>query len=106
LARDLEAQGEATFAAFAIDQLAVLMGSSMPKRQYRIVLSGFPMRAAPNSHALPGHADARGILAAPVVARLFFAGEVCSLHGFSTTHGAYRSGISAAVAVIAAMAKP
>jgi monoamine oxidase len=28
--------------------------------------------------------------------RLFFAGEACSVHHFSTAHGAYRTGIAAA----------
>jgi hypothetical protein len=39
LARDLEAQGEAAFAAFATDQLAALMGSSIRKRLHPIAVS-------------------------------------------------------------------
>ena len=35
-------------------------------------------------------------LAAPVNERLFFAGEHCSPRDFSTAHGAYRSGVTAA----------
>ncbi len=50
------------------------------------------------SHALPGHADARATLAAPVDDRLFFAGEACSKHSFSTAHGAYLTGLEAAEA--------
>jgi predicted NAD/FAD-dependent oxidoreductase len=57
------------------------------------------------SHALPGHADARSALAAPVAGKLFFAGEACSAHDFSTAHGAWRTGIAAAEAAIAATAK-
>jgi monoamine oxidase len=34
---------------------------------------------------------------------LFFAGEACSIEDFSTAHGAYRSGVSAAEQVIAAL---
>jgi monoamine oxidase len=51
------------------------------------------------SAAKPGHADARGVLAAPVDGRLFFAGEACSVEDFGTAHGAYLTGIAAAEAV-------
>jgi monoamine oxidase len=53
------------------------------------------------SYALPGHADARGTLAAPVDGRVFFAGEACSLYDFTTAHGAYLTGIEAADEVTA-----
>jgi monoamine oxidase len=56
------------------------------------------------SYALPGYADARLTLAAPVDGRVFFAGEACMVHDFSTVHGAWRSGVAAAEAVIAALA--
>jgi hypothetical protein len=36
---------------------------------------------------------------------MFFAGEACSAHDFSTAHGAWRTGIAAAEAAIAATAK-
>ena len=39
-------------------------------------------------------------LGAPVDDRLFFAGEACSTHDYSTAHGAYRTGIAAAEQVI------
>jgi monoamine oxidase len=54
---------------------------------------------------LPGHADARVTLAAPVDERIFFAGEACTVHDFSTAHGAYRSGVAAAGGVITALGK-
>ncbi|MBV8565374.1 MAG: FAD-dependent oxidoreductase, partial [Methylobacteriaceae bacterium] len=53
------------------------------------------------SHALPGHADARSALAAPIDERIFFAGEACSPHDFSTAHGAYEPGVAAARAFLA-----
>jgi monoamine oxidase len=53
---------------------------------------------------LPGHADDRARLAAPVDDRLFFAGEACSRHAFSTAHGAYLTGRAAAEQAIAALA--
>jgi monoamine oxidase len=54
------------------------------------------------SYALPGKSDCRVALAAPVDDRLFFAGEACSVHDFSTAHGAYLTGIVAADQAIAA----
>ena len=43
----------------------------------------------------------RGALAAAVDNRLFFAGEACSQHDYSTAHGAYLTGVVAAEQVIA-----
>jgi monoamine oxidase len=54
------------------------------------------------SCALPGAADGRAVLAAPVDDRLFFAGEACSCHDFSTAHGAFLTGVVAAEQAIAA----
>jgi monoamine oxidase len=108
-ARDLEAAGDAAFASFAIDELAALLGGGIRKRLHPIAVTAWerdPYARGSYSHALPGHADARLALAAPVDGRLFFAGEACMVHDFSTAHGAYRSGITAAEAVIAALAKP
>jgi monoamine oxidase len=48
------------------------------------------------SSALPGRAEGRAVLTAPVDDRLFFAGEACSRQDFSTAHGAYLTGIAAA----------
>jgi monoamine oxidase len=54
------------------------------------------------SYALPGRADCRRALAAPIDDRLFFAGEACSEHDYSTAHGAYLTGVAAAEQAIAA----
>jgi len=107
-ARELEEEGEAAFASFAIGQLASLLGGAIRKRLHPIAATAWardPLARGSYSHAKPGHADARAALAAPVDARLFFAGEACSVHDFSTAHGAYRSGLVAADAVIAALEK-
>ena len=61
-----------------------------------------PLSLGAYSHALPGHAEARAVLAAPVDDRLFFAGEATSPNFFSTAHGARDSGERAAREVIAA----
>ena len=55
------------------------------------------------SHALPGSADARAVLARPVSPRLCFAGEACSPRDFSTAHGAWETGIAAADQIAAAL---
>jgi monoamine oxidase len=103
LARDLEAGGEAAFAAFAADELVSLLGGAIRKRLHPIAASAWardPYARGSYSHALPGHADARRTFAEPIDGRLFFAGEACSVHDFSTAHGAYRSGIAAADAAM------
>jgi monoamine oxidase len=63
-----------------------------------------PFARGSYSYALPGKAGCRQVLAEPVDGRLFFAGEACSRADFSTAHGAYRTGVAAAEAVIAARA--
>ena len=105
-ARELEREGEAGFANFAIDQLAALMGNDIRKRLELIAASNWvrdPWARGSYSRARPGHADARDVLAAAVDQRLFFAGEACSREDFSTAHGAYRSGVAAAEQAISAL---
>ena len=63
-----------------------------------------PFARGSYSYALPGHADDRARLAAPVDDRLFFAGEACSPDFFSTAHGAYETGTAAAEAALASRA--
>ena len=60
-----------------------------------------PFSRGSYSYALPGKADCRAALAAPIENRLFFAGEACSVNFYSTAHGAYFTGIAAADQVIA-----
>ena len=56
------------------------------------------------SNALPGHADARSILAAPLGGgRLIFAGEACHLGLAGTVGGAWESGQRAAATVMGAL---
>ena len=108
LARDLEQEGEAAFAAFAIDQLASLLGGDIRRRLHPVAASAWardPHALGSYSHAKPGHADARELLAAPVDQRLFFAGEACSSGDFSTAHGAFRTGTSAAEQVVAVLGR-
>jgi monoamine oxidase len=109
LARGLEAEGADAFTAFAIDQLAAHLGADIRKRLAPIAVSSWardPYARGSYSYAKPGHSPARVALATPVDGRLFFAGEACSKHDFSTAHGAYRTGIRAAEDAMAALLAP
>jgi len=105
LAADLEAGGAPAFADFAIGELVGLLGSNFAHRVRPLKLHPWgidPFSRGSYSYALPGKADCRAELAAPVNDRLFFAGEACSQGDYSTAHGAYLTGIAAAEQLIAA----
>jgi len=107
-ARDLEAAGEGAFFDFAVTELCGILGHDFAKRLKPIHIHRWaadPFARGAYSYAVPGKADSRAVLAAPVDNRLFFAGEACSKHDYSTAHGAYRTGVSAAEQVIAARKK-
>jgi monoamine oxidase len=100
----LERGGIAEAARFAIDELAALVGSGVRANLRPLGGSQWCRTDWINgsySHALPGHAGARAILARPIDDRLFFAGEATHLTDFSTAHGAWQSGIRAAEEVLA-----
>jgi monoamine oxidase len=102
-ARELENAGEGALAAQAIDELVALLGSDYRRKLTPIGESRWahdPFALGSYSHALPGHADDRAALAAPVDDRLFFAGEATSPNFFSTAHGAQESGVRAAKEVM------
>jgi monoamine oxidase len=105
LAVELEAAGVPAFVDFAIAELVGLLGSDFARRVKPLHLHPWgvdPFSRGSYSCALPGKADCRGALAAPVDDRLFFAGEACSANDFSTAHGAYLTGGAAADQAIAA----
>jgi len=104
-ARQLEDAGDGALAAQGIDEIAGFLGNDYrrklrPLRESRWAHDPFARGAY--SHALPGHAGMRAVLASPVDGRLFFAGEATSPNFFSTAHGARDSGERAAEEVIAA----
>jgi monoamine oxidase len=68
--------------------------------------AGLPSIGGAYSHALPGHAGMRQVLARPFDNRLFFAGEATHATDFSTAHGAYESGLRAADEAILALTAP
>ena len=105
LAAELEAGGDAAFQDFAVAELVGLLGSNFGRRVSLIGLHRWgidPFSRGSYSYALPGKADCRARLAAPVDERLFFAGEACSPSEYSTAHGAYLTGVAAADLAIAA----
>lgn len=108
-AAELENGGQAAFFDFAVAELVGVMGSEFAKslKPIRVHCWGRdPFALGAYSFARPGYADRRAVLAEPVDDRLFFAGEACSLHDFSTAHGGYLTGVAAAESVIAARGKP
>ena len=108
LARALEAEGGDAFARHAIDQIAGHLGADIRKRLKPLFGSAWgrdPYALGAYSYARPGDAGARTVLAETVEDRLFFAGEACSVHDYSTAHGAYRTGETAAEAVLRTLEK-
>jgi monoamine oxidase len=107
-ARELEDAGDGALAAEAIDEVVALLGSDFRRKLKPLAESRWghdPFARGAYSHALPGHAGDRAVLAAPVDGRLFFAGEATSPNFFSTAHGARDSGERAAGEVVAAFAR-
>lgn len=105
LATELDAGGDTAFFEFAKADLMALFGSHFGGRIAPVHIHRWkadPFARGSYSYALPGKAECRAVLAAPVDDRLFFAGEACSRHDYSTAHGAYRTGVAAAEKAIAA----
>ena len=104
-AKELESGGEAAFAEYVIAELAHLLGADFRKRIKPVRMhcwAADPFARGSYSYAKPGKAGCRLALAEPVDGRLFFAGEACSEHDFSTAHGGYLTGVAAADQAIAA----
>ncbi|KWV45923.1 amine oxidase [Bradyrhizobium macuxiense] len=107
-AQQLEDAGDGAIAVHSIDEIVSFLGNDFRRKLKPLSESRWshdPFARGSYSHALPGHADKRAVLAAPVDGRLFFAGEATSPHFFSTAHGARDSGERAAREVLAALRK-
>jgi monoamine oxidase len=105
-ARALETEGDGAFTAFAIEQICAALGNDMRKRLHPIIETAWardPYALGAYSYGSDGAQAARAALAASVDGKLFFAGEHCSDLDFSTAHGAYRSGVTAAKEVMAVL---
>src|ERR1700743_2424746 len=99
-----EDSGNGAIAAHAIDEIVSFLGNDFRRKLTPLKESRWahdPFARGSYSHALPGHAGKRTVLAAPVDGRLFFAGEATSPNFFSTAHGAHDSGERAAKEVMA-----
>jgi monoamine oxidase len=107
LASELDAGGERAFFDFALSELTGLFGNAFAGRVRPIQIHRWgadPFSRGSYSYARPGMADCRAKLAAPIDGRLFFAGEACSRHDFSTAHGGWITGVAAADQTISARA--
>jgi monoamine oxidase len=107
-AQKLEDAGDGALAAQSIDEIAGFLGNDFRRKLKPLSESRWahdPFARGSYSHALPGHAGARAVLAAPVDGRLFFAGEATSPNFFSTAHGARDSGERAAGEMLKALAR-
>jgi monoamine oxidase len=107
-AQSLEDAGDGALAAAAIDEIVSFLGNDFRRRLKPLAESRWahdPFARGSYSHALPGHAGDRAVLAAPVDGRLFFAGEATSPEFFTTAHGARDSGERAAEEVLATLTK-
>jgi monoamine oxidase len=104
----MEREGEGAMFAFAADELASILGSDIRNHIAPLAATAWlrdPWSRGSYSYAMPGHADDRAILAAPVDERLFFAGEATSPNFFSTAHGAYMTGLAAAEAALSSLSR-
>ncbi|MCA6118667.1 FAD-dependent oxidoreductase [Bradyrhizobium sp. WSM 1738] len=107
-AKSLEDAGDGALAAASIDEIVSFLGSDFRRKLKPLAESRWahdPFARGSYSHALPGHAGDRAVLAAPVDGRLFFAGEATSPEFFTTAHGARDSGERAAKEALASLAK-
>jgi monoamine oxidase len=104
----LEREGEEAMFSFAAGELTRMFGNNIRGQLAPLASTAWqrdPWARGSYSYALPGHAEDRAILAASVDNRLFFAGEATSPNFFSTAHGAYLSGLTAAEAALATVAQ-
>lgn len=108
-AEEMEKAGEAASIEMARAALVDMFGSAILGKIVKVATTawcGDPHMLGAYASALPGHAGERALLAEPVEERLFLAGEAVHPTWFSTVHGAWRSGISAAERVEASFRPP
>ena len=101
-AREIVRMGEAAAVDLALTRFTRIVGEGARGAFLGGRLAGWsedPFALGSYSHALPGRADARALLAAPVGGRIFFAGEATGGENFGgamTAGGAYLAGQAAA----------
>lgn len=107
VARGVEAQEDAAVLESALDVLRGVYGPDIPAPlDYRLTRWGSdPFARGAYSFAAHGALPSdRAALGAPVGSRLFFAGEATHASAYSTVHGAYLSGLTAAARLIGSQA--
>ncbi|MBX9759927.1 MAG: FAD-dependent oxidoreductase [Beijerinckiaceae bacterium] len=105
-AREVMAQGEQGAVRVVLDEFKRMVGARVEKAFVGGKLAGWandPFSMGAYSHALPGRANARALLAAPVGDRIWFAGEATAgtgpeenFGGAMTAGGAWIAGVAAA----------
>jgi monoamine oxidase len=101
-AREIVRMGEAAAVDLALSRFSRIVGANARNAFLGGRLAGWsedPFSMGSYSHALPGRADARALLAAPVGGRVYFAGEATGGENFGgamTAGGAYLAGEAAA----------
>jgi monoamine oxidase len=104
-AADLEREGAGAATDFCLEALRATYGAAALKHVKRTDETAWrtnPLTYGSYSYATPSQSAARAVLAEPLEARLFFAGEATMKDTYSTVHGAYLSGQRAAAEVLAA----
>ncbi|MBS7541468.1 flavin monoamine oxidase family protein [Ancylobacter lacus] len=107
-AERLVGEGPAAMVDFALAALVDAYGADIRARVLRTATTGWvadPLIGGAYSCALPGKAHMRARLAQVVGDKVFFAGEAVSPHYYSTAHGAHETGLAAADAVLARLAR-
>ncbi len=99
----LETEGPGAMTAFALEELRGLYGSDIVKTITPDCETHWGQETFSRgsySHALPGHAEARRILAERLDDRIAWAGEATHESAFSTAHGAWETGLRAAEEIL------
>ena len=108
ISTELEAAGEAAMIETVTAALVGLLGSEVRGQIGATVVSCWesePYIRGAYAAALPGQAHRRGDLGLPIDDKLFFAGEATSPEFFTTCHGAWESGVTAARAVASTLGR-
>jgi monoamine oxidase len=103
-ARTLEGEGHGAASAFVVEELVEILGSGVRATIHPLAETRWahdPWSMGSYSHALPGGSWARAALAESGDPRLIFAGEALSPHAYSTAHGAFETGETAAIRALA-----
>jgi monoamine oxidase len=98
-AADLERNGQSVVDDFVREEFRRLWGSRAERSIARVEATTWGQSSVSlgaYSSASPGSSHIRAVLKEPLDAKLYFAGEACSLTAWGTAHGAYASGKEAA----------